>query len=229
LCHSAYIFASPELLQDMNENWEKVLPITLQYDELYTNLTQNGQLEVSKKVRKFYFQERRINEENRQQLTNVYSDKLFNNGVRKGALLLAKHTHVYMYMFSHNRGDYSIIKSLGVDEVQGVAHLDDISFQFANTYGIAPEFIKGSAAEKVSRSLVKLWASFAKEKTPKAQWGTEQNWPSISKDEIVGKRPLQYYRIDSDTQLVSEPFTDRIKFWEETLEAAETRGYKDEL
>jgi carboxylesterase type B len=230
LMHSSYVFQNPELLQDINENWRKVLPITLEYDEFYTNFTRHHKLEVSMKIRKFYFQERPINEETRQQLTNVYSDRFFNHGVRKGALLMAKHTPVYMYMFAHNRGDYSILKFYGIEEVQGVSHAEELSFQFANTFGLAPEFIKGSAAEEVSKNFIKLWASFAKEKKPNALWGTQQIWPSVANDEIIGKSPLQYYRIDSDTQLINEPFTDRVKFWEETLEAAQKGGhYRDEL
>lgn len=45
-------------------------------------------------------------------------------------------------------------------EVSGVAHVDEISFLFADSYGMAPEFKKNSTAEQVSKNFVKLWASF---------------------------------------------------------------------
>lgn len=159
--HNVDIFEHPKLLQDLNEDWKNVLPISLQFDKLYTNLTAEQQLDVSIKIRKFYFDDRTIAEDSRQQLTNVYSDRLFNQGVSKCALLMAAHVPVYTYQFAHNRGDYSILKWLGIDKIFGVSHVDEISFLFAESYGLAPEFQKNSVAEKVSKNFVKLWASFA--------------------------------------------------------------------
>lgn len=60
-----------------------------------------------------------MGEETRQQLTNVYSDRLFNHGVRKCAVLMAEHIPVYVYQFAHNRGDYSIVKWFGIDKILG--------------------------------------------------------------------------------------------------------------
>lgn len=148
-------------MQDLNEDWKNVLPISLQFDKLYTNLTTEQQQDVSVKIRKFYFDDRTISEQNRQQLTNVYSDRLFNHGVSKCAVLMAAHVPVYTYQFAHIRGDYSILKWFGIDKILGVSHVDEISFLFAESYGLAPEFQKDSAAENVSKNFVKLWASFA--------------------------------------------------------------------
>lgn len=111
------------MTQDLNEDWKNVLPITLEYDELYTKLTVDEQLAVSQKIRKFYFQDRNISEETRQELTNVYSDRLFNHGVSKNALLMAAHVPVYIYQFAHNRGDYSIVKFFGIDKIYGTLKL----------------------------------------------------------------------------------------------------------
>ncbi|CAG7819168.1 unnamed protein product [Allacma fusca] len=230
LMHSAYVFNDPQLLADINENWKRVLPVTLEYDEFYTNFTRHHRLEVSMKIRKYYFQERHVSPATMQQLTNVYSDRFFNHGVRKGALAMAQFVPVYMYIFAHNRGDYSILRFFGIEKVLGVSHADELSFQFANSFGLAPDFVKGSTGEKVSKSFIKLWVSFADNKVPTAKWGKQQEWPAISYDEVVGKKKLQYYRIDEECKLIDEPFTERIEFWEATLEAAKHGGhYKDEL
>lgn len=95
------------------------MPISLQFDKLYTNLTTVQQLDVSNKIREFYFGNREISEETRQQLTNMYSDRLFNHGVRACALLMAEHVPVFTYQFAHNRGDYSIMKLYGIDKILG--------------------------------------------------------------------------------------------------------------
>lgn len=50
-----------------------------------------------------------------------------------------------------------------------------------------------------------------------ALWGKQQKWDAITVDEREGKVPLRYYRIDADTSIIDEPFTERIKFWEEIL------------
>lgn len=109
----------PNLLQDLNENWTNVLPISLQFDRVYTNFTDEQLLNISTEIRKFYFNDQTISEDKRQQLTNVYSDRLFNQGVRKCAVLLSEHSPVYSYQFAHNRGDYSILRWFNIDKIFG--------------------------------------------------------------------------------------------------------------
>ncbi|KAG4071521.1 hypothetical protein HA402_011675 [Bradysia odoriphaga] len=217
LLHSAYILEHPKLLQDLNEHWTNVLPISLQFDRVYTNFTDEQQLNISTEIRKFYFNNQTISEDNRQQLTNVYSDRLFNHGVRKCAVLLSEHSPVYSYQFAHNRGDYSILRWFNIDKIFGVSHVDELSFLFAESYALAPEFQKDSIAETVSKNFVKLWASFITNGYPTEFWGNQQKWEPISRDEREGKIPLKFYRMDADTSIIDEPFADRIEFWENIL------------
>lgn len=118
-------------MRDLNENWNNVLPITLEYDELYTNYTISQQLQISKKIRKFYVQDRAIEENSRQQLTNMYSDRFFNHGVRKNALLMAEYVPVYVYQFAHNRGDFSGVQFFGIDKNFG-------KLNFINKFHLVP-------------------------------------------------------------------------------------------
>lgn len=64
---------------------------------------------------------------------------------------------------------------------------------------------------------------------PTALWGKQQSWESISRDEIDEKIPLRYYRIDADTSIIDEPFTARIKFWEDVLNATHVSVGNDGL
>lgn len=65
-------------------------------------------------------------------------------------------------------------------------------------------------------------------RAPTILWGKETIWQPISSDERVENIPLKYYRIDNDTLIIDEPFTDRIKFWENILSQTSAR-YEDEL
>ncbi|KAJ6631273.1 Venom carboxylesterase-6, partial [Pseudolycoriella hygida] len=128
-------------------------------------------------------------------------------------------------LISLRLGNFSRVPVIiGVVEDEGillhsacVAHVDEISFLFADSYQVAPEFQKNSVAEGVSKKFVKLWASFATNGSPTELWGVEQKWEPISADEREEKTPLQYYRIDEDTSVINEPFTNRMNFWKELL------------
>ncbi|CAG7837972.1 unnamed protein product [Allacma fusca] len=232
LMHASFIFSKPELLDEFNRDWKRVYPITLMLDEVYTNFDAETQIELSEKIRQYYFNNTDVTEDDseiKQKFINVFSDRFFFHGIRKAAILMGKHVPVYLYMFAHNRGDYSVTKFFGIDENYGVSHGDEVSFQFANSFNLAPEFVRGSVAEQVSKNFVKLWTSFAREKFPAALWGSDQGWMALTKPEIEGKQPIRYYRIDADTSLVEESFTKRMEFWEELLKEEHVQRINDEL
>jgi carboxylesterase type B len=233
LMHASFILNDPQLLKEFNNEFERVYPITLELDEVYTNLSSSAQIEMSRKIREYYFKNKIITEddpETTQQLINVFSDRFFNHHVKKAAILMAKHVPVYLYIFAHNRGDYVVNKFFGIDKNYGVSHGDEVSFLFADSFNLAPDFVKGSVAEQVSKDFVKLWVSFAKDKSPTAVWGSQDQWTPVSDAQIEGMQPVRYYRIDAETSFIQEPFTERIEFWEQLFrQAYESAGSRDEL
>lgn len=52
---------------------------------------------------------------------------------------------------------------------------------------------------------------------PTEFWGNQQKWDSATRAEIEGAIPLKYYRMDTDTSIIDEPFADRVAFWENIL------------
>jgi len=61
------IFKSEKLLKELNENWEKVFPLTLEY----VHESESRKKEISAKVREFYFDNQPISEANMKNLSNV--------------------------------------------------------------------------------------------------------------------------------------------------------------
>jgi len=173
------------------------------------------------KVKEFYFGDKEIGvEETRQELTDAFSDRYFNLGVREAAILQSKYTPVYLYMFAHNRGNVSMPAVFGITGNWGVSHADELSFLYPNFLDIFPPFEKGSDSEKVSINLVKLFASFAQLHKPSELWGQSREWNPITPAEARGAQSLKYMRLDVNPRAISEPFTSRLHFWERLLEGS---------
>jgi carboxylesterase type B len=218
MMHSAFILANPELSADLKENWKEIFPVTLQFNNVYYKFPPSVQTKMAEKIYSYYFGNKSIDTNSRQELTDVFSDRFFNQGVKKAMVLASAYTKVYPYMFTHNRGDYTLLQVLHIEGNYGVSHADELTFLFSDFHGDAPEFKKGSASEQVSKNLVKLWASFARDKKPTALWGSQKEWKPIEASKSqADKRIIQYYRLDSDTALVPEHFTKRVAFWESLL------------
>ncbi|KAK9745227.1 Carboxylesterase family [Popillia japonica] len=70
---AADFLREPELLDQLNQHWEKLIPYVLDFN--YTILP-NNQHEVSRKIRNFYFQNKDINKESFPTLIKVVTDRL---------------------------------------------------------------------------------------------------------------------------------------------------------
>lgn len=63
---AASIFGVPNLLEEFDKNFDRIVPISLLYD-----LTCEEQTKITKQIRQFYFGESKINNSSREQVTNV--------------------------------------------------------------------------------------------------------------------------------------------------------------
>jgi hypothetical protein len=63
---------------------------------------------ISSAIRKFYFKDEKITLGNLKNLSNIYSDRFFLNGIVQGAKIIAKHNiPVYAYVVDHKHANYS--------------------------------------------------------------------------------------------------------------------------
>lgn len=60
------IFGNPHLVEELDKDFDRVVPISLLYDQTANNVDF-----VSKQIRKFYFGDKKIDESCRQNVTNV--------------------------------------------------------------------------------------------------------------------------------------------------------------
>lgn len=95
---SAVFDAHPELMEDLNTNWDKAWPIMLYYDHHPVDV----QKKITRAITDFYFQKKRlVDRENLQNYTNVSASLL-----HFGALLLnlcTRHMEEYIVPHSLNR------------------------------------------------------------------------------------------------------------------------------
>lgn len=132
-----------------NDNFENLAPLTFRYFASSSNPE-----EITNKIRRFYFDNREITESDWINITNVYTDAWFTNGIFTGA---DKHTgDVYFYYFDY-LGEYS----LGPKNRSysfGATHTDEVIYLWQNKNYMP---LRGKDLE-ISKQLVKIWTDFAK-------------------------------------------------------------------
>jgi len=187
LCLISAIIRNKDLLQNLNDEFERVAPITFGYE--FDQKLKHRKVEVSKAIRKFYFDDKPITPEMEQNLTNAYTDAYFLTGTRRAALMLGMQTPVYVGLFTHDRKDFSPVRAFGVAEdvagsvkrfnwsvieisfqfvltFKGVSHCEDLSYVF-NPTGTGTSSILTYLGElteekdiEFSKKFVKMLASF---------------------------------------------------------------------
>lgn len=151
------ILNSTELTEEFNGNWNRMAPFALSYKEAVND----GNDEASTNIRNFYFANRPIDLDSRENLTNLFSDRNFFQCNRNAAILHARFSPVYLYYFTQPGplswlDIFKIPQEFGYD---GVAHSDPVQF-FFKLHNF-PEITNDSIIAPFSSNLVKLWTSFA--------------------------------------------------------------------
>ncbi|CAL8075222.1 unnamed protein product [Orchesella dallaii] len=217
LFHSAYVLKNAELQRNMNEDWNYVAPITLYYDKRYIPEEERNQ--ISRTIRGFYFGGRKVEPNSATNLTNLYSDRLFNWGTRTAAMLQAKLSPVYPYIFGFI-GDFTMLQLYYKDLFQGpvaATHGDDLQYFFNSTR--YPYLRLDTRATKMSRDLVHLWASFAATgNMMKSLEILKIAWLPAGPEELKRNR-LKWCYIDIESKMIFRtPFADRMDFWDKISE-----------
>lgn len=107
---------SEKLMKELDTKWISMTPPLFFFDDLVTPTLQGG---VSKAIRDFYLGGRPFDQATRKGFTDIYSDRLFNNGIAKGIQLRADHQPVYSYLVDY-QGQHSLIQfDFGVKDRDG--------------------------------------------------------------------------------------------------------------
>ncbi|CAG7719488.1 unnamed protein product, partial [Allacma fusca] len=90
----------------------------------------------------------------------------------------------------------------------------------SNSLKMVSDYHQRTSADTLLKHIISLIASFARDKKPTAQWGSERAWEQVSASDVENHNLIKYYRIGEDTSLVTEPFTAGVDFWTTTFNAA---------
>ncbi|XP_071052670.1 juvenile hormone esterase-like isoform X2 [Onthophagus taurus] len=194
------IFANEHLVEELNQYFDKVVPIGL----FYRKTSQNPGY-ITKQLRTFYFGDKVIDMSSKQSVIDMFTDGWFGYAAYETIKLHRKHTKspIYYYSFNH-RGKYSMSQRFG-DEYNdyGVCHADDLQYLFH-----FDELFNGDA--KVSKILAETWTNFVKTGNPTPddnELGIK--WKPISTDD------MEYLEIgpDGELKMLKGLNKERNEFW----------------
>jgi len=172
------VFQNDSSLETCQTSWNRISPFVLYYDGL---VPAANRAKIAESIRLNYMGGSSITD-SRKEFINIFSDRLFTNGIGKGIQLRAHHHPVYPYVL-HYQGLYSLPQFLfGAKEregkrknrkgkrtatwclytILGTTHADDLMYLFKEAFG-SPEILLGTKDGDFSEAFLKLLVSFAKD------------------------------------------------------------------
>ncbi|KAK9883519.1 hypothetical protein WA026_001695 [Henosepilachna vigintioctopunctata] len=154
---------NPEMLQQLDEQWEKLAPIVF----LYERNTEWSKA-ISKGLRSFYFGDKKIDNSTQLQLSNLYNEAQSGFAVNRGVKLLSEKNSaaVYYYRFSY-KGKYShyYLPDSNRTLTYGAVHHDDLIYMFFIST-LFPKFEKSDPEFRIVQKLTTMWSNFARTGKP---------------------------------------------------------------
>ncbi|CAL8094997.1 unnamed protein product [Orchesella dallaii] len=208
------------LVQKINDEWEKVAPKIFLYDD---ELSESEKVAKSQMIKKFYLKDKEINSTTRREVSDIYADRFFLNGILESILLYQQNpsaeSPIYTGVLSYP-GVYSIVQSFFMaSKFYGTTHSDILQYLFNQTSG-SPELEAGTPAGNFSANLIQLLVSFAENGKPTSTWGPQLKW-----EPVTDVHDLKWYEFDKETQLLGI-FDERFNFWK-SLKLRENVQEKD--
>ncbi|XP_022818121.1 bile salt-activated lipase-like [Spodoptera litura] len=164
--------------------------------------------EAVEDIRHFYIGDEDTSEKVKDEITNFASDVLFNHPTERMAkrLLELGAKSVYRYVFSYSGGRNVIKIRLNLNGT-GAVHADELGYLFDSgelTGDIAPE------DQLMIDRMTTMWTNFAKygDPTPSTSGLLPIKWEPIT------RTTHPYLNLDSDLNLESRPFHNRMAFWD---------------
>uniref|UniRef100_A0A1B0D937 Carboxylesterase type B domain-containing protein n=1 Tax=Phlebotomus papatasi TaxID=29031 RepID=A0A1B0D937_PHLPP len=162
---TASLINLPELTDSLNENWDRALPISLNYD----HHSMDRQKEITAAISEFYFANRKIIPETNQNLTNLYSDAWFVAGFDEYLrirLTKSKGKRVgptFVYLFAHKgSASFTEIFKGGRENYYGVCHAEELQYLFPIGKELFISAIPTENDIKMRKLMTSLWVNFAR-------------------------------------------------------------------
>nr|AME15818.1 carboxylesterase [Bactrocera dorsalis] len=218
LLRSVPLLTSPGLLTDFKNQFQKILPIQLQYDHHKPEVRD----EITHQIEQFYFKEgHNYDKENHHNFTDLYSDGWFIAGIdeyikqRVEAQNSKQLPPFYVYLFEH-RSPASFSELFGADpeDFFGVCHAEELQYLFPLGLSL---FVSSSPTENdivLREAILKMWVNFASEGNPTPAGSNLTPWAPVT------GYPVNYARLGHKTpdeftvlQMERDIYGDRTNFW----------------
>ncbi|KAF5288889.1 hypothetical protein FQA39_LY03768 [Lamprigera yunnana] len=204
---SAAIYNDSSLVKQLNMDFNKYAPVLLDYEHLYFG--QNTD-DFSNEIRKFYFDDKPIDNTTKAAVTDMVSDSLFLYPARFTSVLHSKYSRspVYFYLFDY-RGTSSYSELFGDATYDyGVSHCDDLIYLLSAD---VLEYTPSEADLNVTDLMTTLWYNFANtgNPTPDVNSSISVRWNPVTSDN------LEYYHIRKydEIEMQKNLYEDRYTFW----------------
>ncbi|CAG4935239.1 unnamed protein product [Parnassius apollo] len=173
-------------------------------------------LEVARRIRKYYFNEKSIKKEKLDPLVKYFSMDMFIQGMMKWVKTVAatKKNKIYLYTFSciSERNVMSNVFGANhvVDVTKATCHADDLAYLFPlKAFNLTVD--KDFKSYKMINNVTKLWTNFAKCGNPTPDSNLEGKWNPYT---LEGE---QYLDIGERLVAGSSPNKEEVEFWEKLL------------
>lgn len=201
----AYFVHNVELLKELDNKWNEIVPHLLDYNYTVPEYKLN---EVSTNIRRYYLGDQPVTIEFYKPIIEMISDRLFIVDAEKAAKLQASvmTSPVYFYRFAY-KGKCSLSNKLcKCNENLGVSHGDDLTYIFGCFFA-DPEAINTDI--HMLLRMTNLWLSFAHYGTPSLGSDLKINWTAVKP-----KSELNYLFIKSsnDIEMKSADLVS-LSFW----------------
>jgi carboxylesterase type B len=226
LLKAGFVKKTPGAMAKANEEWDTFASYQFVYDGV--DVPEDTRKFVSKRLKRFYLNDKPLSNANFDGLVDLYSDNLFIYGVRNTALAHARAgASVWAVLLGYNRQVWSQIMNIGFDSPQAMTHADDLQYIFTDDK--YPTFKANSEQENVSKGLVRVLAHFADKGDPNF---TEHmyGWFPVSKED-ADKGTLKWLNFKGAIPTLSaEPIHERMKLWDKIYKKLKSgKQPKDEL
>lgn len=234
----AGIYGVENGVKELENNFNKIAPISLLYDERY-NLLTNEDLrnEISGAIRHFYFGYNAIDytDDSRFKVINMYSDSWFNHGTHQAVQdFIVNYTSPLFYYYFAYKGSVSFSTIFG-DSVKdyGVSHADDLQYLFPVGEQLFPNTALSKKDHEIINIMTYIWYNFANSgnPTPKVTKLVPLKWKPVK----TSYAP-EYLRIENPTNITMDHslLSQRMIFWDTLTRRLISNGntfrhLKDEL
>ncbi|KAF5307860.1 hypothetical protein FQR65_LT06592 [Abscondita terminalis] len=224
LYQAEYILKKSNLIEKLNTQFEEIGSWLLYYG--ITAIVKD-RIPFGKKIKKYYFKDYTINESTKKELTNLYTDAWFLEGLQLSNELLTKHSKkpVYNYLFGY-RGSESYITTL-TSKKNGVCHKDELLYLFRNNIDF-PNYTPSESDRKISDLLITLWTNFATygNPTPPEDTSLPFTWEPVTKE----NDNYLFIKKNGEVKMQQQKiFPERSKFWSDLIIDTRRKTVKDEL